>query len=83
MTSTPITYTLNGKPADLAPGETVRDLLHALTARELGADGRTAEGTPLGLAVAVDGAVVPRSRWATTTIAPGAEIEVVEAVQGG
>lgn len=78
-----MTYTLNGKPTQLAVGATLRDLLHSLTAKQLGADGRTVEGAPLGLAVAVDGAVVPRSRWATTTIASGAEIEVVEAVQGG
>ena len=35
-----------------------------------------------GIAVAVDQAVVPRSRWATT-LSDGANIEVVTAVQGG
>ena len=35
-----------------------------------------------GVAVAVDQAVVPRSRWATT-LSDGADIEVVTAVQGG
>jgi sulfur carrier protein len=35
-----------------------------------------------GVAVAVDQAVVPRSRW-TTTLSDGASIEVVTAVQGG
>lgn len=78
-----MTCTLNGKPAEVADGATLRDLVRSLTGKELGADGRTVEGAPLGLAVAVDGAVVPRSRWATTTIAPGADVEVVEAVQGG
>ena len=35
-----------------------------------------------GIAVAVDQAVLPRSRWATT-LSDGASIEVVTAVQGG
>jgi sulfur carrier protein len=35
-----------------------------------------------GIAVAVDQAVVPRSRWATA-LSDGASIEVVTAVQGG
>ena len=35
-----------------------------------------------GVAVAVDQAVLPRSRWATT-LSDGADIEVVTAVQGG
>jgi sulfur carrier protein len=35
-----------------------------------------------GIAVAVDQAVLPRSRW-VTTLSDGANIEVVTAVQGG
>ncbi|KAA8970025.1 sulfur carrier protein ThiS [Mycobacterium sp.] len=35
-----------------------------------------------GIAVALDHAVLPRSRW-TTTLADGARLEVVTAVQGG
>jgi sulfur carrier protein len=35
-----------------------------------------------GIAVAVDQAVLPRSRWATT-LSDGAQLEVVTAVQGG
>ncbi len=35
-----------------------------------------------GVAVAVNQAVLPRSRWATT-LSDGATIEVVTAVQGG
>lgn len=36
-----------------------------------------------GIAVAVNGEVVPRSRWRQRALAPGDEVEVVEAVQGG
>ncbi len=35
-----------------------------------------------GIAVAVDWAVLPRSEW-QTTLADGARVEVVTAVQGG
>ncbi|UXA18551.1 sulfur carrier protein ThiS [Mycobacterium sp. SMC-4] len=35
-----------------------------------------------GIAVAVDWAVMPRSQW-DTTLAEGAKVEVVTAVQGG
>jgi sulfur carrier protein len=35
-----------------------------------------------GVAVAVDWAVLPRSRW-HTTLSDGARVEVVTAVQGG
>lgn len=78
-----MSYTVNGEPAELAEGSTVRDLVAVLTEQDVSADGRNAAGAPLGLAVAVDGVVVPRSRWVSTNLAPGAEIEVVEAVQGG
>jgi sulfur carrier protein len=36
-----------------------------------------------GVAVAVDGAVVPRASWATVQLLEGAHVEVLSAVQGG
>jgi sulfur carrier protein len=36
-----------------------------------------------GVAVAVDRTVVPRGAWEQTTLAPGARVEVVTAIQGG
>ncbi|MGW3470028.1 sulfur carrier protein ThiS [Saccharopolyspora sp. NPDC000995] len=36
-----------------------------------------------GVAVALDGAVVPRAMWPGTTLSPDATIEVLTAVQGG
>lgn len=36
-----------------------------------------------GVAVAVDGEVVPRSQWAAWVLADGVRVEVVGAVQGG
>ena len=36
-----------------------------------------------GVAVALGGEVVPRGAWSSTSLPDGAEIEVVQAVQGG
>lgn len=36
-----------------------------------------------GVAVAVDGAVVPRDQWPGTGLRPDAVVEVLTAVQGG
>ncbi len=38
---------------------------------------------PRGIAVALNGSVVPRARWAATPVPDGAQIEVLTAVQGG
>ena len=38
-------------------------------------------GTDQG--VALDGAVVPRSRWASTEVPEGARVDALTAVQGG
>jgi len=62
---------VNGEPSDVAPGITVAALLRALDAPQR------------GVAVALDGEVVPRGAWAQTTVADEARVEVVVAVQGG
>ena len=36
-----------------------------------------------GLAVALNGAVVPRSAWPATRLSPGDSVEIVRARQGG
>jgi sulfur carrier protein len=59
------------------------------TAHELGEDARVPDalavlGAPEGgVAVAVDGEVVPRAEWAGTPLGDGARVEVLTAVQGG
>lgn len=63
--------TVNGQPRAISPGTT----LHALISGEVGG-GR-------GGAAAVDGAVVPRSQWAETSLSDGSVVEIVTAVQGG
>jgi sulfur carrier protein len=63
---------LNGRPADVAGDATVADAVAAA-----GADGRR------GVAVAVDGEVVPRSEWERTSLREHQHVEVLHAVQGG
>ena len=64
---------LNGDRVKLADGASVADAVSAV-----GADsGRR------GVAVAVDGEVVPRSGWAQKRLSDGQRVEVVEAIQGG
>ena len=65
--------TVNGKPATMADGATVADVVRALTG--------TVE--PRGVAVARGGTVVPRSAWSATGLAEGDRIEVLTATQGG
>jgi sulfur carrier protein len=36
-----------------------------------------------GVAVAINGALVPRRTWAATPVPAGAEVEVVQPLQGG
>lgn len=64
---------VNGEPRELPAGATVASLIASL---HNAPDGR-------GVAVAVEGEVVPRAQWPTTELQDGAAIEVVVAVQGG
>lgn len=64
---------VNGKPRDLPEGATVASVLELL---DVAPEAR-------GVAVALDGEVVSRGRWADTQIVDGAQIEVVAAIQGG
>lgn len=82
-TVTEPTVTVNGSPVTLAPGLTVTGAVSDLTGRALRADGTAADGLPLGIAVALDDAVIPRSRWSRTELTPGQKLEIVTAVQGG
>lgn len=61
---------LNGSPHEVAHGATVTELVA----------GAGAPGT--GVAVAVDGAVLPRSQW-SQPVAEGSAVEILTAVQGG
>jgi sulfur carrier protein len=65
--------TINGEPRRLQPGATVASVIELLD---------VAPGAR-GVAVALDGEVVARGRWAETELHDGALMEVVAAIQGG
>ncbi len=62
---------INGEQRELADGARVLDALTVL-----GAPGS-------GVAVAVDGEVVPRAEWPAAPLTDGSRVEVLTAVQGG
>ena len=68
-----VSVTVNGEERDLPEGATVASVVAALRGAP---EGR-------GVAVALEGEVVPRSQWPTTQLRDGASVEVVVAVQGG
>jgi sulfur carrier protein len=66
-----MTITVNGQPWNLPDGATLADVLERF-------------GVPsCGVAVALDGAVVPRVFWPGTSLHQDARIDVLTAVQGG
>lgn len=68
-----MTIELNGRSVELDRPATVADAVEH-------AGAPAAQG---GVAVAVDGEVVPRSEWDATELADGQRVEVVGAIQGG
>jgi sulfur carrier protein len=64
---------LNGERSELAAGATI-----AAALEQLGLDPRAR-----GVAVAVDGAVVPRAAWELFALPDDARVEVLSAMQGG
>lgn len=73
---------LNGEPTEFPDDINLLQVISTAVGNQLSGDG-TVDGLTLGVAVAMDGHVVPRSAWKSTTIHEGAVIELVEAVQGG
>ena len=65
------TVQVNGTPWDGPPGTTVGGLVDEWC------------DTPRGVAVAVNGEVVPKGRWASTRLAHGDRVEIVTAAAGG
>lgn len=62
---------VNGVTRRLPAGTTLAELVGTLTTQSR------------GVAVAVNGEVVPRSGWPATSLADGDRIEVLTAAQGG
>jgi sulfur carrier protein len=64
---------LNGHDSDVRAGESVAEVLGRL---DVPRDAR-------GVAVAVDGEVVPRAQWESFVLQEHARVEVLTAMQGG
>ena len=64
---------VNGREVEDRDGATIADLL-----ADLGV-----EPDARGVAVAVDGEVIPQGEWPAFTVAAGSRVEAVTAVQGG
>lgn len=75
--------TLNGARHSVADDASITTLVSQITGRPLAADGRATDGQKLGVAVAHNSEVVPRSQWFVTALAEGDDVELVTAVQGG
>jgi thiazole synthase len=65
---------LNGEDRELPAGASLADAVRA----KLGP-----EPSPRGIAVALDGEVVPRAEWGSTSLSEGRRVEVLAAIQGG
>lgn len=63
--------TVNGEPREIPADTSVARLIRQVTDQQT------------GIAVAVNGEVVPRRGWPATALADGDQVEVVTAVQGG
>ena len=63
--------TVNGEPREIPAGTSLAQLTRQVT------------GQQTGIAVAVNGEVVPRRTWPATPLADHDAIEIVTAVQGG
>jgi sulfur carrier protein len=66
-----VTVTVNGEPREVSPDTGLAGLVAAITS------------LASGVAVAVNGEVVPRRAWPATRLRDGDQVEVVTAVQGG
>ena len=70
---------VNGERRELPQEATVLSVVELLAAD--GTPSRELAGR--GVAVAVDGEVVPRDNWSSTRLGEGERVEVLAAIQGG
>jgi sulfur carrier protein len=68
-----VNVTVNGEPRQLDAGATVANVVEML---DVSPGAR-------GVAVALNGEVVSRGRWADTQLHEGSMVEVLAAIQGG
>ncbi|GAB3913035.1 hypothetical protein GCM10011575_21420 [Microlunatus endophyticus] len=71
---------INGQPRSYETGLGIPVLITELLPGSIGSGDPE---LPTGIAVAVNGIVVPRGQWPRTDLHAGDRIEIVKAVQGG
>ena len=64
---------LNGEPKELNDGITVEALINQ----------QMQTTSAQGIAIAVNGHVVRRTQWETTSLVPNDDVEILQAVAGG
>ena len=64
---------VNGRSIDVDEGATVADLVEQVAPRRAGR----------GLAVAINGEVVARTKWNDASLSPDDQVEVLTAIGGG
>ena len=67
-----MTITINNKPVDVANQE----VLHQIVFHQIGEDTK-------GIAVAVNGQVIPKNSWTETRVSENDEVLIIKATQGG
>ncbi len=76
------TIQVNGEARQLGAG-TLAGVLEAEAVDPQAVNPQAVNSGARGLAVAVNGQVVPRHAWGTTQLAPGDEVEIVKLFAGG
>ncbi len=71
---------VNGRPREVPAGATVASVI---ALGDLAPGLLEAGSPPRGVAVAVDGEVVPRRRWTSLELREGDGVEVLAAIAGG
>jgi sulfur carrier protein len=77
------TLTVNGEPHPSSAPQSVADLVHAVLGVRVAAEGTVPDGRTLGVAVAVNSVVIPRTEWPRAQLTDGDAVEIVSAAQGG
>lgn len=70
---------VNGERHEVPAEATVTDVVQILS----GSGAHTYAASGRGVAVAVEGEVIPRDDWSSTQLGDGARVEVLAAIQGG
>jgi sulfur carrier protein len=74
---------LNGAEDFATSALNLTDLVAEVIGIVVSPQGQAEDGQKLGIAVAHNGEVVPRTEWFTTHLTTGDEIEILAAIQGG